>query len=44
MEDQKIRKQMSDIAVDKVKKEYVIASVMENFILLYQGIIDNGSK
>lgn len=44
MEDQKIRKQMSDKAVDKVKKEYVIASVMENFILLYQGIIDNGSK
>lgn len=44
MEGQKIRKQMSDKAVDKVKKEYVITRVMEIFILLYQGIIDNGSK
>lgn len=44
LEDQKIRKQMSDTALIKVRKKYVINSVMEKYINLYQGIIDNESK
>ena len=44
MEDRKVRKQMSDLAVEKVKREYVIDSVMEKFLLLYQRVIDNGCK
>lgn len=41
LEYQNIRKQMSDKALNKVKKEYVIESVMKEILSLYQRVIVN---
>lgn len=44
IEDQRIRQEMSNSALQKVKNEYVTDRVFEKIILLYQGIINHENK